>query len=210
MSTTTPTTAVGSPTTAPPPTAPLTVPTTEPIPSGTNTATPTSTVGSGLGPVWWTLIGVAAVLVLVFVLLLIRRRRRWSPAGRTPEQLALLSRAEVDRALRRAGIERPLWQPMELFFEDLNPPGTDWRDAGPAGTSPGSYPTSSLLQDSITVAHAADAALFDPLATTDEKSRAAYRAALRVRKGLPTLQLTPRDREEQTESHGPPGTIDRL
>ena len=208
VNTTTPTTAVGSQTTAPPPTAPLTVPSTAPIPSATNTGSPTATHGSGLGPVWWTLIGVAAVIVLVFVLLLIRRRRRWSPAGRTPEQLALLSQAEVDRALRRAGVERPLWQPMELFLEDLNPPETDWRDAEPATTWPGSYPTSSLIEDSITVAHAADTALFDPLGASDEKSRAAYQAALRIRKGLPGLQLTPRDGEKQLGSHGLPGTDD--
>ena len=43
---------------------------------------------------------------------------------------------------------------------------------------------SVAIQDGITVARAADAALFDPLAISDERSRAAYEAALRVRKGL--------------------------
>jgi hypothetical protein len=190
VSTTTPTTSSGSQTTAPPPTAPLavptTVPTTVPIPSGSeNALSPTTkSSGSGLGPVWWTLIGAATVLVIVIVLLLIRRRRRWSPAGRTPGQLALLSQAEVDRALRRAGVERPLWQPLELFFEDLRPPGTRRDDAEPAAPSPTPARTGSLIEDGVIVSHAADASLFDPLATSDEGSHAAYQAALRVRKRL--------------------------
>ena len=121
VSTTTPTTAVSSPTTAPPPTAPLTVPTTVPVPSGSNTLSPSATPGRALGPVWWVLIAAAAVGVVVLVLLLIRRRRRWSPAGRTPAQLAFLSQNEVDRALRRAGFERPPWKPLELFLVDLHP-----------------------------------------------------------------------------------------
>ena len=208
VSTTTPTTAVRSPTTTPPPTAPLTAPTTVPtvpIRSGSNTFSPTPMPGSALGAVWWTLIGATAVLVFVLVLvLLIRRRRRWSPAGRTPEQLVLLSQAEVDRALRHAGIERPLWQPMELLFENLNPPGTDRLDTDPAATSPGSYPTAWLVEDGVTVAQAADAVLFDPLDTSDERSRSAYQAALRVLKGLSSLQLTTRHRRSQMASHGPP------
>ena len=202
VNTTTPTTAGGSPTTAPPPTAPPTVPTTIAIPGGSSTLSPSATSGSTLGPVGWTLIGAAAILVVALVLLLIRRRRRWSPAGRTAEQLALLSQAEMDRALRHAGIERPLWQPMELFVEDLDLPDIGWRDAEPAAMSPASYRTASLIEDSITVAHAADAALFDPLVTSMEKSRAAYQAALRVRKGLPRLQFTPRNEEEEKGSHG--------
>ncbi len=190
VTTTAPTTPVGSPTTAPSPTAPLTVPTTVPNPSGANgttspnTATPAS--GSGLEIVGWTLIGAAAVLAVGLVVLLIRRRRRWSPSGRTPEQLALLAQAEVGRALRRAGVERPLWQPMDFFFEDLSPQTPDRSDAGPAASSLASDRAASLIADGITVAHAADAALFDPLDTSDERSRAAYRAALRVRKELKT------------------------
>jgi transglutaminase-like putative cysteine protease len=191
VNTTTPTTGAGSRTTTPPPTAPLTVPTTVPAPSGSNTFSPMPTPGSGLGSVWWTVIGAAVVLVVVLVLLLIRRRRRWSPAGRTPEQLALLSQAEVDRALRRAGVERPLWQPMERVFEDLGPPGAGRVDMEPSATAAAKERSASLIQDGVTVAHAADAALFDPLATSDERSRTAYEAALRVRKGLPGLRLTP-------------------
>jgi transglutaminase-like putative cysteine protease len=186
VSTTTPTTSSDSQTTAPPPTATLPVPTTVPIPSGSESAlSPTTkTSGSGVGPVWWTLIGAATVLAIVIALLLIRRRRRWSPAGRTPGQLALLSQAEVDRALRRAGVERPMWQPLELFFEDLRPPGTRRDDAEPAAPSPALARTGSLIEDGVTVAHAADASLFDPLATSDDRSHAAYQAALRVRKRL--------------------------
>jgi hypothetical protein len=192
VNTTTPTTAAGSQATTPPPTAPISVPTTAPTPSGSNTFSPSPlpSPDSGLGSVWWTLIGAAVVLVVVMVLLLIRRRRHWSPAGRTPEQLALLSQAEVDRALRRAGVERPLWQPMERVFEDLSPPGTGRVDTEPAATSLARECPASLIQDGVTVAHAADAALFDPLATSAERSRAAYQAALRVRKGLSGLQST--------------------
>ena len=150
------------------------------------------TPGSGLGSVWWTLIGAAVVLVVVLVLLLIRRRRRWSPAGRTPEQMALLSQAEVDRALRRAGVERPLWQPLAGVFEDLSPPGAGRFDTEPATTSAARERSASLIQDGVTVAHAADAALFDPLGTSDATSRAAYEAALRIRKDLSRHQLTSR------------------
>jgi transglutaminase-like putative cysteine protease len=196
VNTTTPTTAVGSQTTAPPPTVPLTEPTTVPTPSGLGTLSPSptsrATPDSGLGYGWWTLIGAAVVLVIGLVLLLIRHRRRWSPAGRTPEQLALLSQAEVDRALRRAGMERPLWQPMERVFEDLSPPDAGRLDTEAATASSARKRSATLSQDGVTVAHAADAALFDPLDTTDERSRAAYEAALRVRKGLSSVRSTSR------------------
>jgi hypothetical protein len=81
---------------------------------------------------------------------------------------------------------------MELLFEDLRPPGAERVEAGAAAASSARERAGSLIQDGITVARAADAALFDPLAVSDEKSHAAYEAALRVRKGLPTLQPTPR------------------
>jgi hypothetical protein len=137
-----------------------------------------------LGSVWWTLIGAVVVLVVGLMLLLIRHRRRWSPTGRTPEQLALLSQAEVDRALRRAGFERPPWKPLEIFIEDLSRPARNRNDARTSDLLIANDGTTQLLEDGITVAHTADAALFDPLAASDERSRAAYQAALRVRKGL--------------------------
>ena len=111
------------------------------------------------------------MLVAILVLVLLRRRRRWSPAGRTPEQLALLAQAEVDRALRRAGVERPLWQPMDLFLEDLS-------------SAPASGRRESMVADGLTVANLADAALFDPFPPSAERSQAAYEAALRVRSEL--------------------------
>ena len=196
VNTTTPTTAAGSQTTAPPPTAPLTVPTTVPTPSGIQHALAhgLATPGSGLGPVWWTLIGVAVVLVVVLVVLLIRRRRRWSPAGRTPEQLALLSQAEVDRALRRAGVERPLWQPMERVFDDLSPPGTGRVRHGAGCHIVGvgaALRRWSKTASPLPARRTPPSSI--PLATSDERSRAAYEAALRVRKGLSSLQPTPRN-----------------
>jgi transglutaminase-like putative cysteine protease len=187
VSTTTPTTGVSSPTTAP--TAPPTVPTTVPIPSGSNhnNLLSTQTSSSGLGPLWWTLIGATALLGFALVLMLIRRRHRWSPKGRTPDELALLSQAEVDRALRRARFERPLWQPMEPFFEDLETLSAVVAVTESAAPSPTGDPTLSLIEDGVTVAHAVDAALFDPIATSEEQSSAAYQAALRLRKSLKEL-----------------------
>jgi transglutaminase-like putative cysteine protease len=177
VSLTTPTTPVGPPTTTPP-SGPVPIPTTVPTtdrPGTTLSSAPTPS--SGLRPVWWTLIGVVAVLAFVLVLLV--RRRRWSPVGRTPEQLAFLSQAEVDRALRRAGVQRPLWQPMDLFFEDFTTPGEVRGNMEPATDR-----TEPLIEDGITVAHAVDAVLYDPVATSQERSCAAYEAALRLRKGL--------------------------
>ena len=123
------------------------------------------------------------MLVVVLVLLLIRRRRRWSPAGRTPGQMALLSQAEVDRALRRARGRAPSVETVgAIFFEDLSPPDAGRFEPGPATTS--ATRSALLFEDGVTVAHAADAALFDPLGTSDATSRAAYQAALRIRKEL--------------------------
>ncbi len=130
VDTTTPTTAAGSQTSTPRPTAPLTVPTTVPTSSGSNTFSPAPTASAGLGSLWWTLIGAAVVVAVVLVALLIRRRRRWSPAGRTPGQMALLSQAEVDRALRRAGVERPLWQPLAARLRGPEPAGRRTRRRG--------------------------------------------------------------------------------
>jgi transglutaminase-like putative cysteine protease len=184
-----PTTPVGPPTF--PPSAPLTVPTT--VPSGiTSPITVTPTSGSGLGIIGWTLIGAATALVVLVLVLLIRRRRRWSPAGRPPDQLALLAQAEVERALRHAGLERPLWQPLDLFLECLSAQTADRRHSGMAVSSQAVDSAVRLMTDGIAVAHAADAALFDPLAASDEKSRAAYLAALRVRQELKTLTYSKR------------------
>jgi transglutaminase-like putative cysteine protease len=181
-------TSPGSPTTAPPPTAPLTVPTTTGAsgPASSNTGPLTS--GSGLGVVAWALTGAAAVLVIALVVLLVRRRRRWSPSGRTPAQLALLAQAEVERAFRHSGVERPLWQPMDRFFEDLRTESPDRSGTDPAALSQVGGRAASVIADGMTVAHTADAALFDPLDVSDESSRAAYQAALRVRKELKSSQ----------------------
>ena len=69
---------------------------------------------------------------------------------------------------------------MDLFFEDLSLDSAD-RSEQATGTA------ASLIADGITVAHAADAALFDPLATSEEGSWAAYEAALRVRRELKSV-----------------------
>jgi hypothetical protein len=166
---------VAPPTTAPSGTPSFSVPTTTPAPVGSTGGSPVAKApsGAGLGVIGWTLVGAAVVLAIVVGILLVRRRRNWSPVGRSPDELALLAQAEVDRALRQAGVERPLWQPLDRFFEDLRPQGADTSDRA-----------ASLLADGITVATAADAALFDPLGASEESSRAAYEAALRVRNAL--------------------------
>jgi transglutaminase-like putative cysteine protease len=195
VNTTTPAPTGSTPTTAPTPSAPLTVPTTVPTPIGSNGATPptiaTPQTGSGPGILGWILIGVAGVLASVLAVLLVRRRRRWSPAGRTPDQLALLAQAEVKRAVRQSGLDLPLWQPLDLFFEDLS-----------AGAQAGDG-ASSLIADGVMVAEAGDAALFDPLATSEDRGRAAYRAALRVRDELKDRKdLESRRTKRLTGVHG--------
>jgi hypothetical protein len=172
VSTTVPTGPTSTPTTAPSPSPSVSVPSTLPGPSGSSgsaglTATPGSSTGPGV--VGWTLIGAVLALGVVLVALLIRRRRRWSPAGRTPDELALLAQAEVGRSLRRAGLPRPAWQPLDLYFADMQ--GFQDDDRG-----------GSLVADGLLVAHTADAALFAPVPPSDERSRAAYEAAMRIRR----------------------------
>ncbi len=82
------------------------------------------------------------------------------------------------------GVERPLWQPLDLFFEDLSADASDPSDTGSAEPSLVSQTPASWIADGITVARAADAALFDPLPPSEETSRASYQAALRVRRDL--------------------------
>jgi transglutaminase-like putative cysteine protease len=189
VTTTTPTTSVSTPTTAPP-AVPFRTPTTVPAPSGAHSATAgTASSGAGVAPVWWALIGLVVALTVILLLVIRRHRRRWSPSGRTPEELAALSQAEVDRALRRAGRERAQWQPLALSFVDLRvsgPSGSETEYARP-GSAAADARRVSLVEDGVMVAEAANAALFDPLGISDERSRAAYQAALRLKRALPDL-----------------------
>jgi hypothetical protein len=73
---------------------------------------------------------------------------------------------------------------MEVLFEDLRPLGAALADTEASGPLGAVDRKVSLIEDGLTVAHVANAALFDPFATSDEESGAAYQAALRVRKGL--------------------------
>jgi hypothetical protein len=192
VNTTVPPTSVGPSTPVVPP-APLTVPTTVPNQGSNTTIAPvaTATSGSGPGTIGWILIGTAAVVVLLIVVLLVRRRRRWSPTGRSPDQLALLAQDEVERALRHAGLERPLWQPLDRFFEDLGARTAVRSRSGPADSADSSEAAEdapALIADGITVARNADAARFDPLGTSEGRSHAAYQAALRVREDLKNRQ----------------------
>jgi transglutaminase-like putative cysteine protease len=171
------------PTTAPALRTPPSVPSTA-INRTPNSLVPiqsTSPADSGLGILGWTLLTLFAGLVVVLVAIWWRRRRRWSPEGRTPEQLALLARAEVERALHRAQFDHPPWQPLDQTFEEMRR-----TESRPAVTLPVSQDncTETLVTDGITVARAADAALFGPDPVSAERGSTAYDAALRVRHEL--------------------------
>jgi hypothetical protein len=170
------------PTVGPPPTLPSrsTLPTT-PATSVSQTTLPSVTAAApGLGGLWWTLIGIGTLLVVALVAIALVRRRRRSPAGRTPGQVALLAQSEVRRAFHAAGFECPSWQPLSLFIESLSAPP----HGGGSAPSAVREQCDSLIADGVTVAQAADAALFDPVPTDETGSRAAYDAAIRVRQGL--------------------------
>jgi len=123
----------------------------------------------------WALLALLAGLAAALVAWLWRRHRRWSPNGRSPEQLAFLARDEVKRALRRTDLDQPPWQPLELTFEGM-------RRGGPR--SPTDVRTEQLVNDGITVARTADAALFAPEPIMPQRGIVAYQAALRVRDEL--------------------------
>jgi transglutaminase-like putative cysteine protease len=197
-----PTTPVG-PSRGPTPSAPASVPSTvitrtpnslSPVPS----AAPTH---SGLGVLGWTLIALSVGLVAVSVALFWRRRRRWSPKGRTPEELALLARDEVDRALRRAQVERPPWQPLVLFFEEMQRTGSR-----PMRRQTVALPQSqiadrpdALVTDGFTVARVLDEALFAPEPISAERGLTAYEAARRVRDELGYVSRSPFGHEPDDE-----------
>jgi hypothetical protein len=75
---------------------------------------------------------------------------------------------------------------MDLYFEDLRARAEHGGDAGPDPRVPENESVAALIADGLTVAEGADAALFDPLGTSQERSETAYRAALRVRERLKT------------------------
>lgn len=146
----------------------------------------TSPAHSGLAVLGWVLLVFSAALVAVVVAVLWRRRRRWSPKGRTPEQLALLARDEVERALRRAQVDYPPWQPLDLTFEEMR--RTRSRPLRPQTVTPPESQTNDctddVVTDGITVARVADAAMFGPGPISAERGFGAYEAALRVRHEL--------------------------
>jgi transglutaminase-like putative cysteine protease len=177
------------PTTAPArtifPSVPSTVITRTPNPNPLSPV-PSSPPHSGLGVLWWTLLSLSAGLVVVLMAIWWRRRRRWSPRGRTPEGLALLARDEVERTLRRAQVDHPPWQPLDLFFEDLRHSGS--RTAPRPAVAPPESRTNDrpdpLVTDGMTVARIADEALFGPAPISAERGVAAYEAALRAQREL--------------------------
>jgi transglutaminase-like putative cysteine protease len=183
-----PTTPV-EPKTAPAPKATVSVPSTAitRTPNALSSVPSTSSEGqSGLGVLGWVVLALCAGLVVALVVALWRRRHRWSPQGRSPEQMAFLARDEVERALRRAQVDHLPWQPLDLTFEEMRRTGPrpSRPQAATSPPSPADTRTDLLFSDGITVAHVADAALFSPDSLAAERGFAAYEAALRVRLAL--------------------------
>jgi hypothetical protein len=154
-----------------------------------NSLSPVSTTPpthSGLDVLWWTLLAFSVGLVAALVAIIWRHRRRWSPEGRTPEQMALLARDEVERALRRARVDHPPWQPLDLFFEEMS--RTESRSLRrEAVTPPGSQRSGcpdALVTDGFTVARIVDEALFGPEPISAKRGFTAYEAARRMRDEL--------------------------
>jgi transglutaminase-like putative cysteine protease len=178
-----------APKTAPLPKAQPSVPSTA-ITRTPNSLSPVPSAGSEgpsvLAVLGWALLALLAGLAAALVAFLWLRHRRWSPKGRSPEQMAFLARGEVERALRRADVDQPPWQPLALTFEEIGRSGP--RSVhGQAATSRRSHTdrrTDLLVTDGMTVARVADAALFAPEPIVPERGIAAYEAALRVRHEL--------------------------
>ncbi len=167
-----------------PATLPTTVPTSVSQATGSAAAAPSSSGPEGLA---WAVISVAGLLLVVLAVIGLLRRRKWSPAGRTPSELSLLAQAEVDRALRRAGVERPPWQPMGPYMEQVIERVADRGDS--LTVRPGPDDLGSLLANGVLVARSADRALFDPLPLSPATSRMAYDAARKMKRGLRHQEL---------------------
>jgi transglutaminase-like putative cysteine protease len=179
-----------------PKTVPAPVPKAQPgVPSTAVTRTPNSLTPvpsavseghSGLVVLGWALLALLAGLTTALVAFLWRRHRRWSPNGRSPEQMAFLARDEVERALRRAEVDHPPWQPLDLTFEEMrrSRPRPEHVEGETSPHSQADSHTDLLVTDGITVARVADDALFAPEPIAPERGIAAYEAALRVRREL--------------------------
>jgi transglutaminase-like putative cysteine protease len=164
-----------SPTTVPPPTTSPTVPT---------TVTPPPQVGghraaSSPHTPWWRVgvLGAVAAALLIVVGTVVRRRRR-RPGGSVPERVFQAER-EVDRALRRAGVVRPPWQPLPTFVARL--------DAAVGATSHVATLTDqarAVLIDAATVAMTAERARYDVVPVMPSAADGAHDAARRVTVGL--------------------------
>ncbi len=186
-STTPPSPTTAAPTTAAPATAAPTTaaPTVTSSPKGaTGSASSPAGSSAGVSGTEWALIGVAGAIVIALGLFVMRRRRRWSPAGRTPAELCVLAEAEVDRALRRAGAERPRWQPLRMYVEGLIDRVGTVHASSRGGDSVSDDRLASLLADGARVAQVAECALFDPLPVSEGSCRAAYDTAIRLRHDL--------------------------
>jgi transglutaminase-like putative cysteine protease len=166
-----------TPTTVSPTTTSPTVPTTVKHPpahgAGHRTAPPQHTP-------WWPLVvlGAVAVALLLISVRFVGWRRRKGPGGSVNERVFHAER-EVDRALRKAGATRPLWQPLPTFVAQLG----EAVDA----TSGARHVTDqcrTVLIDAATVAATAERARYDVAPVAMSAADAAQDAARRVRVGM--------------------------
>ena len=137
---------------------------------------------------WWVLLSLCGLIAVVLVIISLLLRRR-SPAGRTPIEVSLLAEAAVDRALRRAGVARPPWQPLPLFIGEL----VDRMEESSVPLRVDELyivdQLRSLLADAATAAVSAEHALYHPDHVDPNSAIAAHHAANRVRRGLRSRDL---------------------
>ncbi len=158
----------------------------ERLPHRRRTAAPVSS--SGLGIVGWALVGAAVVLAVV---------ARAPPPPPSPPLVtggSLTGPTGAPRSGRGRASVAPRGGRAPAVAASRS---SSSRICARTIRTPGDR-AASLFADGITVATAADAALFDPLGTSAQRSQAAYEAALRVRQEL------------QHAAAAPPGVTDRV
>jgi transglutaminase-like putative cysteine protease len=163
-------------TTTPPTTAPVVVPK-----SGTG---PTSYPSRPPDHFGWFVFVPAVVVIALGLAVTTRRRRRRIRTRRPPVEVSLRAQDAVDRSFRRAGHARPSWQPMAVFAGDMaerleRASVSSWSDRPDLVDQ-----VLSLLADAVTVAVAAEHALYDPARLDAAAATEARQAADRVGHGL--------------------------
>jgi hypothetical protein len=181
-----------TPTTTPGVTQPTT--TTPTTPTSVTTGTTASSTPKSSSPAthhherpapfpWWIPVTLCVALGAVLVILTLLRRRR-SSVDRPPVETSGRAAGLVERALRKADVARPAWQPLSVFADELT------ESLGELRKSVGDDPTGmvdqvrALVADIVAVAISAEHALYDPLPVDVPSATRALAAAHRVRRGL--------------------------